>query len=244
MAKAAAILLLRGLDDKLGAGFDTEDAAVEAHVVILGLRPCAAGVVLVVDLALLVLFGKALFRRFVALAVLLDDALGAAFHIRVDEDVQAVLALAQDIVRAAADDDAVPLLCQLLDELHLLDVQPVEHGQRVRRLRGGRDGKQQAASCAGVLAVLLDKARGEAAAPRNLVDQLMIVKGVAEAFGDQPADGTSAAAELTADGDNRFHYGFLLAQGCGAPDAIRCHNYSTTRRKTQKLSAKISPTLP
>ena len=57
-------LLARG-NDQLHAGFLTQNAAVEAQIIVLRLSPVAACVILVVDAALLVLFRQALLRRLV-----------------------------------------------------------------------------------------------------------------------------------------------------------------------------------
>ena len=106
--------LFAELHDHIGAGVNAERTAVEADVIILRLPPDAARVVLIIDLALLVLLGETLLRCLLRLAVALDDAAGAAGHVRTDEHMQAVLPVAQDIVRAAADDDALALFRSLM----------------------------------------------------------------------------------------------------------------------------------
>ena len=54
-------LLARG-NDQLHAGFLTQNAAVEAQIIVLRLSPVAACVIFVLDAALLVLFRQALLR--------------------------------------------------------------------------------------------------------------------------------------------------------------------------------------
>ena len=125
--------------------------------------------------------------------------------------MQAVLAVAQDIVRAAADDDAVARLRQLLDHLRLDDVDLIVHGQIFHGvLLGRRPVEQQAAAGVGVLAVFLDEILREATALGDLLDQLAVKKVVAQTTRDLLADGSAAAAEFTADGDDTFHRKSLL----------------------------------
>ena len=127
------------------AGVHAERAAIEANVIILCLPPDAARVVLIIDLALLVLLGETLLRCLLRLAVALDDAAGAAGHVGTDEHMQAVLPVAQDIVRAAADDDALALFRQLLDDLALRDIELIVHGEVVVAVALGRGQIEQQA---------------------------------------------------------------------------------------------------
>jgi len=122
----------------------------------------------------------------------------------VDEDVQAVGPVLEDEIRAAADDHARPLVREIADHVRLADVELVRDGHAVHDAHGpGRDGdvEQKAAGHGGVFPDLLDELVGEAALLGHAVDKLLVVIGDAEALGDFLADGSAAAAKLTADGD-------------------------------------------
>ena len=201
--------LFAELHDHIGAGVHAERAAVEADVIILCLPPDAARVVLIIDLALLVLLGETLLRCLLRLAVALDDAAGAAGHVGTDEHMQTVLPVAQDIVRAAADDDALALFCQLLDDLALRDIELIVHGEVVVAVALGRGQiEQQAVAGVGIFAVLLDVLRRKAAALCDLIDQLAVIERIAELLCDLLADAAAAAAEFTADRNDILHDGF------------------------------------
>ena len=78
----------------------------------MGASPVARRVVLIIDLALLILLCEPFFRRFITRAVAFNDPFCAAFHIRMDKDLQAVSLILEDIVGAAAHDDAGTLFRQ------------------------------------------------------------------------------------------------------------------------------------
>ena len=105
-------LALVEVSDDVGALVDAELAAVERDVVILRVAPLHVRVEAVIGRAALVLVAQALLGRLLALAVDLDDALGAERHIRVDKDLEALGLVLQNVVRAAADDDTGALFRQ------------------------------------------------------------------------------------------------------------------------------------
>ena len=107
------------VSDDIGALVDAELAAVERDVVILRVAPLHVRVEAVIGRAALVLVAQALLGRLLALAVDLDDALGAERHIRVDKDLEALGLVLQNVVRTAADDDAGPLFGKLADDAAL-----------------------------------------------------------------------------------------------------------------------------
>lgn len=108
--------------------------------------------------------------------------------------MQTVLPVAQDIVRAAADDDALALFRQLLDDLALRDIELIVHGEVVVAVALGRGQiEQQAVAGVGIFAVLLDVLRRKAAALCDLIDQLAVIERIAELLCDLLAD---AAAPL------------------------------------------------
>ena len=70
--------------------------------------------------AALVLVLQTLLGGLLPLTVDLDDALGTELHIRMDEDLQAVGLVLQDVIGAAADDDAGAFFGQSGDDLILV----------------------------------------------------------------------------------------------------------------------------
>ena len=88
-------------------------------MVILRVAPLHVRVEAVIGRAALVLVAQALLGRLLALAVDLDDALGAERHIRVDKDLEALGLVLQNVVRAAADDDTGALFGKLADDAAL-----------------------------------------------------------------------------------------------------------------------------
>ena len=67
----------------------------------------------------LVLVPKTLLRRFAALAIDRDNALCPNIEIRMDENAQQIRFAAENIVRAAPDDDAGLFFRQIRDDLKL-----------------------------------------------------------------------------------------------------------------------------
>lgn len=152
--------------------------------------------------AALILIPEALLRRGFALTVHLDDALGAEFHIRMDEYPQAVRLVLQDIVGAAADNDARPFFRQLGDDV-ILDlpqiVRVVLAVSPVRKRRG-----QIAAGR--IFARVFDVIFAETALFRDFLEQFTVIAGDAQLLRHFFADRAAAAAEFTADGDDSvFH---------------------------------------
>ena len=183
-------------------------ARVQADVIILGLTPGAAGVVLIVDAAALILLVQTRLRALVGLTVQTDDAVGAEGHIRENEGMQRIGTILQNVVRVPADDDASAFLRQLKNHAALDIPQEIGCGQAVHHagnaLRGESVGKQTTAG--GMLAVLFHKFGGEAGFQGDLIDQLLVIEGNAQTLGDLVADGASAGTKFTADGDDfLFH---------------------------------------
>ena len=110
------------MNDELGAQLDAERTAVETEVIVLRLAPCSAGIIAVVYLALAILVLDALFEGFFGFPVAFQDMRGAALYVRADEYMQGFLALAQDVVRTASNDDAVSFFGKLLDDFGLLNI--------------------------------------------------------------------------------------------------------------------------
>ena len=164
----------------------------------------------VVDLTLAVFFLQPLLRGLLRLTVQAHNTLGAVLHIGVDEDVQRIGTVFENKVRAAANDDARALGGQIADDVGLADVELIGHGHRVdqtHRVGGNRDIEQEAAGDGGVFADFLNELVREAALLGHLIDQLLVIVGNSELLGDLLADGSAAAAELTANGNHFVCHG-------------------------------------
>ena len=85
--------------------------------------PLLIGVVFVVGLTLLILFGKTFFNADILnLAIAFENTLCTMFHVRMDKDVQTFDVLfAQDIIRTASDNDAWSFGCTVKDDALLRD---------------------------------------------------------------------------------------------------------------------------
>ena len=171
--------IFHGADDDIDTLVNAEDAGIQADVIILGLTPSAAGVVLIVHAAALILLVQTRLRALVGLAVQTDDAVGAEGHIRENEGMQRVGTILQNVVRVPADDDASAFLRQLKNHAALDIPQEIGCGQAVHHagnaLGGESVGKQTAAG--GMLAVLFHKFGGEAGLQGDLIDSGAIDAG-------------------------------------------------------------------
>ena len=85
--------VLHDLADDICALFNTQNTGIQADVIVLGLAPGTAGVVLVVDAAALILFVQTLLGRLVRFAVAADDALGAVANIGKDVGMESIRAI-------------------------------------------------------------------------------------------------------------------------------------------------------
>ena len=122
--------------DQLCGTVDAKFLGVKGKVVILGRSPFEIGIEIIVVGPLLILFGNKLCRVLCFNAVLLHGALHPAFLIRVNVDIEAIGIVTQNIVAAAADYDARPLLCHLLDNIGLEQKELVVDGQIIGRELG------------------------------------------------------------------------------------------------------------
>ena len=93
-------------DDNVSAAFDTDGAAVQADIIILGHTPCSAGVMLVINAASLILFLQPSQGALFGITVKADDTLLAKFHIRIDKGMEAIRAVFENIIRVSANDNA------------------------------------------------------------------------------------------------------------------------------------------
>ena len=117
---SAGLLLVQvdETDEGLCAAFNAE-AAVECGMIVFGLSPVALGVEVVIGRAVAVGHLDVGFCFGLAALFTFHDAADALRQWGVDEKVQAVGVLAQDVVGAAAYDDARPGVGHLADDLAL-----------------------------------------------------------------------------------------------------------------------------
>ena len=206
-----SVILLHSLTDQLHAKLLTQHPAVQSQIVVGGHTPLAVGVEAVVVAAAVVLVLDALGDGLVGGAVLLQDPLGAMLVARVDEDVEAVGAVAEDVVGATAHDDAGLLVGDVLDHLGLGLVELlVDRGVAVGARGAHGQLVEEAVGVGGVLLVLADEFLRKTALAGHLGDELVVVKGDPHTLGGRLGNGVSAAAELTADGNDAFFHGLCL----------------------------------
>ena len=166
------------------------------------MSPLHIGIEPVVGRAALILVAQTLFGRGFALAVHLDDALGAEFHVGMDKDFETVGGVAQDVVGAAANDDAGFFLGQIGDDL-VLDLPQII-------LVGGTESavpeRRGQTTVGRILTGILDVVFVESALCGNLANELVVVAGNTQFFCGLFADCSATAAKFPADGDDSvFH---------------------------------------
>ena len=163
-------IILQSGDYDLGSALDVDVVGVDAEIVVAHIAPFAAGVVLVVLAPLLFDGLDVLFHLGVGVVGLFggDGVLSRnlVLHAGADEDGEDI-AVTQDVVRAASDDDAGAFGGDLLDHLGLLE----EDGVREGRLIIGVDQaalKGRAEQLGSLFLVGLQKALVEPAHVRDL----------------------------------------------------------------------------
>ena len=105
--------ILNNTNNDIRALLDTQNTGVKADIVILSLAPGAAGVVLIIHPAALILFSQTGLRGLLRFAVKTDDALSPVGGIRKDINMEGILPILEDIVCIPAYDDARTLVGQL-----------------------------------------------------------------------------------------------------------------------------------
>ena len=151
-----------------------------------------------------------LFGRFGSQPARAHEPFDAVLARRRDEDVDAAGMFAQDVVGAAAHEDARLALGQLADHvaLHLeqrVVAQRVVVDRVVARERTAQIAEQGGEEPLGRLFVgLFEEFLAEAAVFGGHLDEPLVVDGDAETLGQPFADGLAAAAELTSDVDDEF----------------------------------------
>ena len=138
-------------------------------------------------------------------------ALQLAGHLGIDKDAQGV-AVPQNIVRAAADDDAVRLFRHLLqylalaaeNALVLLHQRIIHHHKATARMNGERGHRA-------VLDDLLHILFRERCAAGNLPDNLLVIIRVTQLLCQAAPKFPAAAAEFPANGDDFVHNVSILS---------------------------------
>ena len=97
---------LEPFSDKLHAFINSQHAAVQRQMVILGAAPFHVGIEAVIGCPALILVPQAILRGLFPLAIYLNDAFCAVLHIGMDKNFQAIRLILQNEVGTAADDTA------------------------------------------------------------------------------------------------------------------------------------------
>ena len=103
----------------VSALLNAQNTGIQADIVVLCLTPGAAGVVLIIDTAALILFCKTGFGALLRLTIALNNAFSAVGNIRKYINMKRILAILKDIVCITANNHAGTLLSQLKDHAAL-----------------------------------------------------------------------------------------------------------------------------
>ena len=129
-----------------------------------------------------------------------------------DKDLQAVRRVLQNVVRAAAHDDAGPFCGKVCDDLVLPLPQDILVGGAEHPVR--ESVREETAGS--VLSRLLHIVRREAGLLRHFLNDLRVIAGDAQLFRYLFADGASAATKLAADGDHSVFHAFCTPSVCNS----------------------------
>ena len=190
------------LKDDIHTLINPQHAAVQRQVIVLGVAPLHVGVEAVIGRAALVLIPQTFLRGLLSFTVDLHDAVGAERQIRVDKDLQAVRRVLQNIVGTAANDDARAFCGKVCDDLVL----PLPQDILVGGAEGSIGKRRSEEPTGGIFSCFFDIVRREAGLLRHFLNDLCVIARNTQFFRHLFADGASAAAKLTADGnDSVFH---------------------------------------
>ena len=214
------------VQDQLHTFLLPEQSAVQREVIVVAYAPIAVSVEAVVIAASVIHFLEPLFNRLFGRAVPFQHVFGAVCVVCVNENVQAVGASAQDVVRTAPHNDAGFLFCQLLNDVCLRLVEFLVNGRvAVGASRTHGDLIQEAVCVRSVFLVVADEFFRQPALLCHLADKLTVIEGNAHPLGNCFSNGMSTASEFTADGDDPFcHTVFLLTYSVAA---ILCRLWGT-----------------
>lgn len=186
-----------GVEDEFAA-----EGGVDAEVIVVGVAPGLVGVVIIVIGAAAVGAGDGGAGLCFIHIFCADDARYTALERCVQEEADAAVVIAQDIIGTTADDDAVAASSEIADDFCL----GAEDDVFRRVVAVGIDihliEKIVDEVAAHALLVFLDVVFGIAGDAGGLGDDLLVVKIKAELEGEILTNGMAAAAVLTADGDH------------------------------------------
>ena len=205
--------ILDNLDYNIGTLFNTQNAGIQADVVILGLAPGAAGIVLIVYTAALILFCQTLLGCLFGFTVETNDTLSPVGNISEHVHVQCFGMILQDIVCIPANDDTGSLFSQLQNDIALYIPQKIGGGQTIHDTGNALwcKGIGEQTASGRMLTVLFHIFGSETGFQSNLINQFLVIEGDSKLIGNHVTDGTAATAKFATDGNNRlFHVGYLL----------------------------------
>lgn len=188
------------IDESLCAAFNAE-TAVECGMIVFGLSPVALGVEVVIGCAVAVGHLDVGFCFGLAALFTFHDAADALRQWGVDEKVQAVGVLAQDVVGAAAYDDARPGVGHLADDLALRK----EHLVRQRHGLRQETVVLVAQYARHTVFQIFNDLGGESRNGSRELGHVFVVKRNVVVFGECLSYFAAARPILAADGDDLFH---------------------------------------
>ena len=186
---------------------EAELAAVEAEVVVHGVGPLLAGVVLVVDCAELVLLGHELYKLIVRKALYLGCLFLEEWLWRMDKDAEDVVVVLKDEVCTSSDNDTAGGFCKSLDNLGLV-VEKIGLGCKLLAVRADEFAliyvyrSLEKSGISYSLVCIEEKSKANAALLRSKMNKLMVVIMYSKIIGQHLADGSSAATVLTRNCDD------------------------------------------
>ena len=177
-----------------------ETECVDAKVIVFGFAPVFSGVEFVVVFSVPVGVEDDIFRFFSREVPVFHFHGDPAFFIAAGENADAVFAVTENVVSASSDDDTVPVS----DEFH-----KGFRGRLVDFFGIGAHGKSEKKSVGGKF---IEKHRHpvvNAGFFCHLAKGVLVVYGNAVIFGEHGADGVSAAAAFSGNGDDHRNPSFL-----------------------------------
>lgn len=188
---------MHGVEDEFAA-----EGGVDAEVVVVGVAPGLVGVVIIVVGAAAIGAGDGGAGLCFIHIFCADDARYTALERRVQEEADAAVVIAQDIIGAATDDDAVAASGKIADDFCLSAEDDVLRCVVAVGIDIHLIEKIVDEVAAHAFLVFLDVVFGIAGDAGGLGDDLLVVKIKAELEGEILTNGMAAAAVLTADGDH------------------------------------------
>ena len=124
-----------------------------------------------------------------------------------DENMESIFPIAQNIIRAASNNDTVPLLRQLQNNVLLDAPKKIVGGHpphHTGRPAAAEHSVGQAAPTGSKLSALLNKLRGKSGLIGHLFDQFLVIIFPAQTVRQLLCNASASAAKLSAYGNNPF----------------------------------------